>query len=289
MGNTLRAGSLFQRYLKLEGRPNRAQQVNRARLMTKELLGMSEGGQASQAAAAVKQTADSPLLGQALLAQNFLDQAALAAERGDRSMAIHLMSLAVSYAPTEPAVHEKRGKILVSMHNSLDAEVAFQTAITYVDNDKDRKRIKTWISKVRKEGHLDGSANREISAEEAKTARMIFEQAEGKWSEGNANGAIESFRQVIQYDPQWEQGYIRLGECLLHQDENSEALNIYRKANLIKPQMEPVVWGMAMAADGLGDRPLAKDYYRLYLKLLGNTIKAERSAFAEKKLKEPLY
>jgi Flp pilus assembly protein TadD len=290
MGNSQRAGSLFQRYLKLEGRPNRAQQVNRARLMTAELLGLETvQGQASRAAAAVKQTADSPLLGQALLAQNFLDQAQLAADRGDRSMAMHLMSLAVSYAPTEPAVHEKRGKILVSMHNSLDAEVAFQTAVTYLNEDKDRARLKKMISKVRREGHLDGSSDRIISEEDAKAARVIFEQSEKMWSEGDAAGAIKGFQQVIQYDPNWEQAYIRLGNCLLQRDENSEALNIYRKANLITPQNETIIWGMAMAADNLGDKPLAKDYFRLYLKLPNDTLNADRSRVAEKKIRESLY
>ncbi len=289
MGNTERAGSLFQRYLKLEGRPNRAKQVNRARLMTKELLGAQDEGQASRAAAAVKQTADSPLLGQALLAQNFLSQAALAAERKDRSMAMHLMALAVSYAPTEPAVHEKRGKILIAMNNARDAENAFQTAITYVEKEKDKKRIRKWINKARREGHSEATDKQSVSQEEAETARTLFAQAEEKWAAGDTQGALEGFRQATQYDPNWGKSYIRLAECLLDRDENADALTVFRQANLVDPQNETVVWGMAMAADGLGDKPLANDYFRLYLQLPSDTTVESRVRVAEQRLVEPLY
>ena len=55
------------------------------------------------------------------------------------------------------------------------------------------------------------------------------------------------------------------------------------------PQNETVVWGMAMAADGLGDKPLANDYYRLYLQLPGDTTIDSRVKVAEQRLVEPLY
>ena len=289
MGNIQRAGSLFQRYLKLEGRPNRAKQVNRAKLMTKELLGTRSEGQASNTAAAVKQTADSPLLGQTLLAQSFLNQAKTAAERKDRSMAMHLMSLAVSYAPMEPAVHEKRGKILLVMNNSLDAENAFQTAINYVDAEVDKQRLRKWISKARRQGHSKESEKRIVSKEEAETARTLFAAAETKWSAGDTQGALEESRQATQYDPNWVASYVRLGECLLARDENEDALNVFRQANLIEPQNESIVWGMAMSADGLGDRPLANDYFRLYLQLPGDVTQNKRADVAERRLSQPLY
>lgn len=67
-------------------------------------------------------------------------------------------------------------------------------------------------------------------------ARQLFDQARQTQAEGDAQKAIDLYRQAIAADPQFVEAYLKLGELLTVLDRFEEAKAVFQKAREIAPR-----------------------------------------------------
>ena len=84
---------------------------------------------------------------------------------------------------------------------------------------------------------------------------------------GRVEAAIEAFQAAIQLDPDGRSAYLNLGRMLLQQQRWQEADPCFREMLRIDAGDGIAYWGLASAAQGLGDELVAAENYRRALRI----------------------
>ncbi|MDP3558706.1 MAG: tetratricopeptide repeat protein [Bacteroidota bacterium] len=93
----------------------------------------------------------------------------------------------------------------------------------------------------------------------------------------NYKDAIEQFNFVIKENPKHVSALTNLGFVKLSQGEKSEALGLYKKAQKLDPDYEPLLLNLAGYYAYMKDKNVAKKYLEIILKKNPDNLKAKRA------------
>jgi tetratricopeptide (TPR) repeat protein len=92
--------------------------------------------------------------------------------------------------------------------------------------------------------------------------------------------ALTAFHRVLELDPALPEAHVNAGFALLGMKEYAKAQAFFGTAIELRPKQANAYFGLAVAADALGDRPMARGAMRTYLHLAARDDPYRRKAEA---------